>query len=244
MGIDWLYGKTVEGSIGYGMTTRSMTLDITTIEEILDDLDADLVRRGHGPEGAKIWIQAGRDSKYIDRSSLSSAPTWQLNNLQVQGDISIFFGPKYAPTVNSSSLDAESEALALSIAKKITSEGEPRPRVLALIRFLPVPLMVALVIAWMWLLFTVEVAPPLVLFGSLLLIFALTAGVFFFVWFRGWAAKHVPGHTIRQVSRRQVAETRANSKRDVKVSVWSILGSALILIPLTVALETLWNPNR
>ena len=222
---------------------RSLVIDLDTVR----DVKARISLRFDTAE-TKYWIQEPgatsqpREIAEADVAGLSSADLSRLyleNHSGDYGGVRVELRDGVRPTISMNPVDPDFQA---SIAAILLDSGRPRIRWARFVRFLLLLPFAALLA--LWIVLQVSVLGPLVgvLFGWLVVAFALVGSVFLV---RIPRLKHIsdlsyPGHKILPVTREKARERQAESHLAFRVTVITGLlsiGGTLLVTWLTGVLH-------
>jgi hypothetical protein len=237
--LNWLYGKRISRNDPYLapeiVVVRSLVVDLDTVR----DVKARISERFDTVE-TKYWIQEPGSTlqpKEIAEAHLAGLSSANLGRLYLEnhsgdyGGVRVELRDGMRPMISMSPVETEFQD---SIAAIMLDSGRPRVRWARFTRFLLLVPFVALLGLWIVLQATVPVPLVGVLFGWLVVAFALVGSIFLV---RIPRLKQIsdlsyPGHKILPVTREKARERRAASHLATRVAVitavLSIAGTLVI----------------
>jgi hypothetical protein len=246
MAYDWLYGPEITESFD-GFDTRALELDLDTVLEAAAMASTSVTAAaGNSTMVHTKYLVYSKTSRDVDESDLRTLAAEDKQRISVQiaaasgiPNIRINLGSTPGiPTVSTEGMD---RLLARSVADYLIDKGRPRIAWRRVASF--APLAVAFIVAGLWFMWMLSNGGALLgPYGSaltgILVGVAVGALIALALWTRRLAAGERPPHRVLDHSRERVSLDRANTRRDVKVAVFSSpipLAAGFLLAVLTNA---------
>lgn len=231
---DFLFGPRVGPTATRTNAMRPLVLDIDSVTDIAREIErrmagilnvsTDYARSRWTTRNGEIQETALATSSAADRAHLrlrvtATKPTQNGAGQPATADLE--FGAKQIPIVDVTfPLDYPNADLPLrdAIVTYLIDLGTPRFNLRRLYALLPIALVVAALVAFIWTLTTTNPPIPVQAFGWIGIVTIAVVGYQALKSIRSHVEKHPIGHRIRDESRAETYSRRADSKRDLKIA--------------------------